>query len=225
MNSDDVMKAIEPKSDQLNADDLIGGPIDVTIKEVRRGNTEQPIVLVIDGGHKPYKPSKGMTRVIVRLLGKDPKGWVGHSLRLYNDPSVKWAGVAVGGIRISHMTGLDNAVELMLTVSRGKREGYRVEPLQVKDDINERINKAIVALGSADSTQVEKYWAAIKRDLLPSATKQQTQILYCALIGKQVIQNDIAVLVDEAIDAGCEKEVMDSVGNERFQELKEADNG
>lgn len=215
-----VLKAIEPKSDQLNADDLIAGPIDVTIKEVRGGSTEQPIALVIDGGHKPYKPSKGMTRVIVKVLGADPRGWVGHCLRLYNDPSVKWAGVAVGGIRISHMSGIERPIEIMLTVSRSKREAYRIEPLEIKDDTNERIHKAITALATADSIKVEKFWTAIKRDLLPKASQEQKQILYTSVISKQTEASAIQGLVNEAINAGCNADDMDGAGDARLQELE-----
>jgi hypothetical protein len=51
---------ITPKSDQLNADDMITGPITVTITGVRRGDKDQPVVIDIDGGYQPYKPCKSM---------------------------------------------------------------------------------------------------------------------------------------------------------------------
>ena len=41
---------IVPKSDQLNADDLLTGPIVVTVQKVSRGDTkEQPVIIHIDG--------------------------------------------------------------------------------------------------------------------------------------------------------------------------------
>ena len=42
----DISQAAQPKSDQLNADDLIGGPQLVTITEVRKGSSEQPVEIV-----------------------------------------------------------------------------------------------------------------------------------------------------------------------------------
>ena len=40
---------IAPKSDQLNADDLIAGNITVKIMGVRRGSRDQPVIIDIDG--------------------------------------------------------------------------------------------------------------------------------------------------------------------------------
>lgn len=177
MTPEQVLKAIEPKSDQLNADDLIGCSVVVTIKEVRRGDEQQKIVLIIDGGLRPYKPSKSMARVIVQLFGADPIKWVGQSLELYRDPTVKWAGVAVGGIRISGAT-IERDTELMVTISKTKREAIKIKAIKVANDPSERIEKAIVALRSAvDLETLGKYWASIERDLLPVATPEQTSKL------------------------------------------------
>ena len=57
MSIESIADTIKPKSDQLNSDDLIAGPMTVTILGVRRGSTrEQPVIIDIDGGHMPYKP-------------------------------------------------------------------------------------------------------------------------------------------------------------------------
>ena len=61
----DVGMTIAPKSDQLNADDLINGPMTITITAVkaRPGSSEQPIQISFDGdGGKPYLPCKSMRR-------------------------------------------------------------------------------------------------------------------------------------------------------------------
>ncbi|EGR8727539.1 hypothetical protein I8C78_002919, partial [Listeria monocytogenes] len=42
----DLIAAAAPRSDQINADDLIAGPQIVTITEVRKGNSEQPVEIV-----------------------------------------------------------------------------------------------------------------------------------------------------------------------------------
>lgn len=129
---EDLTRIAEPKSDQLNADDLIGGAITVNITNVRlAGTTEQPLIIDIDGGYKPYKPCKSMTRLLIFCWGKDGRKWIGRSMTLYNDPDVTWAGVKVGGIRISHLSNLDKSMSVALTVTRGKRKPYTVEPLRL----------------------------------------------------------------------------------------------
>lgn len=120
---------ITPNSDQLNADDMITGPITVTITGVRRGSKDQPVILDIDGGYQPYKPCKSMRRVMIAAWGDNGSDWIGRSMTLYCDPSVKFGGVALGGVRISHMSHINNSLSLMLTTTRSRRAQYTVEPL------------------------------------------------------------------------------------------------
>lgn len=125
---------IVPKSDQLNADDLLTGPIVVTVQKVSRGDTkEQPVSIAIDGGRMPYKPCKSMRRVLIAAWGEDGRIWVGKSMRLFCDPDVMFGGVKVGGIRISHLSHIANTMTIALTTTRSKRAPYRVEPLEPQD--------------------------------------------------------------------------------------------
>lgn len=136
-NIEQLGDTIVPKSDQLNADDLITGPITVTVKDVKRGDTqEQPVSVVIDGGRQPYKPCKSMRRVLIGLWGENGKAWIGRSMTLYCDPSVKFGGVQVGGIRISHMSHITGRKSLMLTTTRSNRSEYIVLPLEVAPPID-----------------------------------------------------------------------------------------
>lgn len=143
-----LSKTIEPKSDQLNADDMIAGPITVTIAGVRSGDRDQPVVIDITG-HRPYKPCKSMRRVMIAVWGENGHDWVGQSLTLYRDPNVKWGGVAVGGIRISHMSGMEGENSMMLTATRGKRERYVVKPLQVAMYPADKFAEALPAMRDA----------------------------------------------------------------------------
>jgi hypothetical protein len=116
---------IIPKSDQINADDLLGGPITITISRVTiRPGTEQG-----DNG-KPYKPCKSMARVMVHCWGPDASAYTGRSMTLYCDPKVQWGGMAVGGIRISHLSHIPNAVTMALTATKGSRKPFTVKPLE-----------------------------------------------------------------------------------------------
>ena len=131
MSDDDnwVAKTIVPKSDQLNAEDLLTGPITVKITDVKQGAADQPVVVCIDGNRQPYKPCKTMRKVMVGLWSDRASTWIGKRLTLYADPNVKWGGVAVGGIRISHMSDIKEKTVLMLTETRGKRSPVTILPL------------------------------------------------------------------------------------------------
>ena len=134
MSIESIADTIKPKSQQLNADDLIAGPMTVTILGVRRGSTrEQPVIIDIDGGHMPYMPCLSMRRVLIAAWGDDARVWVGRSATLYCDPSVKFGGVALGGIRISHLSHIARDMSLMLTTTRAKRAAYSVKAMPQYD--------------------------------------------------------------------------------------------
>ena len=126
----DMTAAITPKSDQLNADDLIAGPLTITVTEVTIRAGEQPVSIHYEGDNgKPYKSCKSMNRVLVMCWGPDAKNYIGRSMTLYRDPTVKWAGQEIGGIRISHLSDLDSSVTMALTATKGSRKPYTVKPL------------------------------------------------------------------------------------------------
>jgi len=127
----DMRQTIVPKSDQLNADDLIAGEMTIKITGVTiKGGQEQPVSINFEGDNgKPYKACKSMCRVMVSAWGADSKKYVGRSMTLYRDQSVKWAGMEVGGIRISHMSDIAGNQTMALTVTRGSKKPYTVKPL------------------------------------------------------------------------------------------------
>jgi len=120
---------IAPKSDQLNYDDLIGGPITVKITTLRAGDEQQPVIVETETT-RPYKPCKSMRRVLISAWGDKGKDWIGQSMTLYGDPSVRFGGVEVGGIRISHLSGISEPLTVKLTTTRSKRADYTVLPIQ-----------------------------------------------------------------------------------------------
>lgn len=124
---------IKPRSDQLNAEDLLSGPITVKITGINRGPADQPVHLLIDG-YQPYKPCLTMRRMLVVAWGDDGKQWIGRSLKLYRDPNIKWGKQKAGGIRISNASHIDGPVTEMLAVTRGKRAEFTLLPLDVPDD-------------------------------------------------------------------------------------------
>ncbi len=128
----DMMAVIVPKSDQWNADDFIAGPLTFTVAGVQiRAGEEQPVSIQLEGTPKVYRPCKSMSRVLVSAWGADAKAYAGRSLTLYRDPTVKWGGMAVGGIRISHMSHIDRDLTMMLTESKANRKPHKVKVLEV----------------------------------------------------------------------------------------------
>ncbi|MBK8200643.1 MAG: hypothetical protein IPK75_20090 [Acidobacteria bacterium] len=127
-----MSKFVIPKSDQLNADDLLSGPRTITITKVSgTGAADQPVAVHFEGDDgKPYKPCKSMRRVMIAGWGVDAAQYVGRSMTLYCDPKVVFGGMQVGGIRVSHMSHLSAPLNLALTVTKAKRAPYRVQPLQ-----------------------------------------------------------------------------------------------
>ncbi len=122
------------KSDQLNADDIIGTGITITVTAVKRGDSaEQPVVIHYNGDNgRPYKPCKTMRRVLIAGWGENGAAWIGRSMTLYNEPSVKFGGVAVGGIRISHMTDIGNGISMATNASKGKKKEVIIQPLKAQ---------------------------------------------------------------------------------------------
>jgi hypothetical protein len=129
----DLSRTVEPKSDQMNADDLIAGPRTITVTHVTASETpEQPVSVHFEGCNgKPWKPCKSMRRVLIAAWGADAALFAGRSLTLYNDPEVTFGGMKTGGIRISHMTGLDKVLKIALTATKAKRAMFTVQPLQI----------------------------------------------------------------------------------------------
>ncbi|MFC6792733.1 hypothetical protein ACFQE0_26135 [Methylobacterium komagatae] len=133
-----------PRARSSNADDLIGGPRTIRITKVARSTEpDQPIAINFEGdGGKPYLPCKSMRRVLVTVWGNDGNAYVGRSMTLYRDDKVLFGGIAVGGIRISHMTDLEREMTLALTVTKARRAPYVVKPLRVEQAAAPKRTKA-----------------------------------------------------------------------------------
>jgi len=136
MTTDDLDygETLAAKSNQLNADDLAGGPITVQITGARvRLGDEQPLSFRLSGGHCPWNPCKGMRRLLAEIAGStSARPWVGMWLRLFRDPEVLWAGKPAGGLRISGVDArmLPSRRTFRVRVSRNGYTSYDLEPLQ-----------------------------------------------------------------------------------------------
>ena len=64
-----LLKTIVTKSDQLNAEDLITGPITVTVEGVTPGTDEQPVVIAISGDQQPVQTMQDDAEVTGNGMG------------------------------------------------------------------------------------------------------------------------------------------------------------
>ncbi len=128
----DLSATIAPKSEQLNSDDLLAGPRTITITAVKVVAEDQPVAIHFAGDEgKTWKPCKSMRRLMVKAWGADGAKYVGKSMTLYTDDGVLFGGKAVGGIRISHMSGIDKPLTMALTATRAVKKAFTVKPLAV----------------------------------------------------------------------------------------------
>lgn len=171
----DLRDTIVPKSDQLNADQLLSGPITITVTGIRRGSADQPIVIGYHGDNgRPYKPCKTMRKVIIFAWGEDGNKWIGRSMTLFNEPSVQFGGIAVGGIRISHMSDIERELKASLTTTRGKKELFIIQKLEVTEKaaspaLVKKYRDRLEELTKDGLTAIRTAWAAtpenIKKEL------------------------------------------------------------
>jgi len=125
----DMTESLAPKSDQLDAVDLLGGPRTFLIESVSKGNAEQPFNFHLADFPRVWRPGKSMRRVIVAAWGGKTSAYVGQRVTLYCDPSVEFGGAAVGGSRISHMSGIDKPLKVPLLIKKGRSAIFTVQPL------------------------------------------------------------------------------------------------
>lgn len=150
----DLSATIKPKSDQLNSDDLIGGPRTIKITNVLLRAGDQPVAIRFEGDdNKPYLPCKSMRRVLVHVWGNDGKSYIGRYMTLFRDPSVIWGGLEVGGIRISHMSNITDPITLSLTATQKSRKPYVVKPLIIDNSLLDEGNKI-----ASQGTDALKAW-------------------------------------------------------------------
>lgn len=145
----DMSQFTEAKSDQLNADDLIGITKTLTVTKVSGCEGDQPIAISYQGDNgKPFKPCKTMRRVLLAVWGRYANDYVGRSMTVYRDDKVTFGGLDVGGIRISHMSHIDKDIVVVVAKSKGKKAGVKISPLALPqsaltvDDARQAMNGA-----------------------------------------------------------------------------------
>lgn len=127
----DMHATVIPKSDQLNYDNIPNNQaLTIKITKVSGKSGDQPICINYENDNgKPYYPCKSMRRVMIHNWGGNGADYVGRSMTLYGDPTVKFGGLEVGGLRISHMSHITKEVTMALTATRANKKPFTVKPL------------------------------------------------------------------------------------------------
>lgn len=126
----DISAALVAKSDMLNASDLTGAPIVATIADVRRGDAVKPVIIDLVGmDGRPWKPSKGMLRVLASQWGTESSVWVGRLVKLANNPEVIYAGAPVGGVEVVAMSHIPKAFTIPVRISQKNVKQHHVDVL------------------------------------------------------------------------------------------------
>ena len=166
-----ISEALAPRSDRLNADDLIPGPRTITFTKARIAQSDRQLRIILnyegDNG-KPFEPCKTMGRAMVMVWGITDDNFedqfVGKSVTVYRDPEVSFGDQRnIGGVRISHMSHIDAPKTVKLTVTRGKKSAFVFKPLTgpklaVSNDLSQDQARCDIA-NAATLDELKTVWA------------------------------------------------------------------
>ena len=141
MDISDLSGTIKAKSDQLNADDLIAGPITIQVEGITRvSDPKQPIHIYYYGCEgKPFKPCLTVRRILIALWGKDGSQWANRFMNLYVDASVSFGSQKnIGGLRVNAVSHIVSAATISLTVRRGMKQHFVIQPIPLEN--NQQLN-------------------------------------------------------------------------------------
>lgn len=160
----DFLKALEAKSDQWNAADLVGVARTFTIVAVKINLAADQKVSVefAESPDKVWRPCKGMGRVMAELWRTgEPQDLVGKRVSLFCDPDVTYGASTTGGIRISAMSDIAEVRRVNVKISRTKFKQYDIKPLVVQKPA------PVAASGAQDAAAQDEARAAARRGTEP----------------------------------------------------------
>lgn len=129
----DISQLIAPDSDEMVAADLIGSPPQVfTIAEVTetaRETGKSVANIRLEEFPRPWRPGKGMSRVMADNWGRETQGWIGKQVELYGDPDVYFGKEKTGGVRISRLSHISAPKTTRINPRGGRGATWTVQPL------------------------------------------------------------------------------------------------
>ncbi len=139
----DLSGTIKAKSDQLNADDFISGDKLVQVEGVTlTKDPQQPVQIYYYGCEgKPFKPCLTVRRILIKLWGVDGSQWDNKWMNLYVDQTVSFGKQKnIGGIRVNAVSHIPSAATISLSIRRGVKQHFVVQPIQLESNQQSTIN-------------------------------------------------------------------------------------
>lgn len=199
-----LSQAAEAKSDQLNAIDLIAGPITVTVTKVKIKDdprAQQPVSIWFTGDNgRPWKPSTTMIRILIMKWGDDETKFVGKHVTLFREPTTTYGGKEVGGVEMSHMSHMENDDRFLLSTGRGKTRQFKIEHLKAKSQeeieaeklnfANAWLSQSKLKISELETVELIEKWKNDNKDRIAAVAKYND--LSCEL--DDFIKHSIEVL-------------------------------
>lgn len=126
----DLSQAFAPNSEQLTYAEVGDQIITVTVTKVtpRADKPKDPAVHLAEFPGKPLLPGVNVGSVLRKAWGLDGKAWVGQRMTIYGDPDVYFGKEKMGGVRVSHVSGITAPVSVPRR-GKGARGQITVQPL------------------------------------------------------------------------------------------------
>ena len=159
----DISQLIAPDSDEMVAADLIGSPPQTfTIAEVTetvRESGKRVASIRLEGFPRPWRPGKGMSRVMADNWGRETQSWIGRRVELYGDPDVYFGKEKTGGVRISRLSHIDKPKTTRTNPRSGRNSSWTVQPLPDAPaaPTPEPLTDAMIACAT-DVDQLKAWW-------------------------------------------------------------------
>jgi len=128
----DISQMLEAKSDELVADDLMGGDRVLLITRVDlNGADAKKFRLHYAGDNgKPWRPCKGMCRVLAHgWRSNNAATYVGRSVKVFRYADAIYGGKKVGGVRVKGMSHIAAPFSIPVKESRTLIKEYKIEAL------------------------------------------------------------------------------------------------
>lgn len=205
----DLRSTIIPRSDQLNSEQLLGGPMILTVSDVRAGGGEdQPVSIYYEADPgRPFKPCKTMRKVLILAWGPDGTQWIGKSMELYCEPSVKFGGEVVGGIRISRLSDIPKQINVSLTATKGRKSMHEIRPLLASPELT----ACLAAITAATNGEGMKRAKALAEKLTADADIAFAKTTYAKKVAQLKAQPAPTIHPDDTPAAGFEPRTLAEV--------------
>ncbi|GAB3192026.1 hypothetical protein [Nesterenkonia suensis] len=142
-------------SDHISADLFADGPDTFTITGVTEttleGEKKRHAVQLAETQGKTWVPALTVLKALAVVWSRETSNWVGQKVTLYRDESVRFGKEAVGGIRVSHITGISEPQTVEVRGAMNRRVSYTFQPLTVSPRVTEeQWSRITAAAGDVD---------------------------------------------------------------------------